>query len=145
MRLDEEIYELEKLCPGPRLSTVEAWIKYLESKQTLSNNDIIQLPLHMLDEEYNEEDEVAKYSKMNRLENDIESLTKVRQVCMGSMLFVSFSFSFLFSLLFELSIFNEMNGHQLTIGRHLSCNHNNHNSNNHANVNIPCLNRFRNA
>lgn len=113
MRLDEEIYELEKLCPGPRLSTVEAWIKYLESKQTLSNNDVIQLPLHMLDDEYNEEQDVAKYSKMTRLENDIESLNKVRQVCMSSMLFVSFILFTIFILLFELSIINQMNGHQL--------------------------------
>lgn len=104
MRLDEEIYELEKLCPGPRLSTIEAWIKYLESKQTLSNNDIIQLPLHMLDEEYNEEQDVAKYSRRTRLDNDIESITKVRQVCMSSMLFVSF---FVF----------QPNGLQLTIGQ----------------------------
>lgn len=111
MQLDEEIYELEKLCPGPRLSTIEAWIKYIESKQTLSNNDVIQLPLHMLDEEYNEENEVAKYSRRTRLDNDIESLTKVRQVCMISMLFVSFSFSF---SLFEFSNVNQMNSHQLT-------------------------------
>lgn len=83
LRLDEEIYQLEKLCPGSRLSTIEAWIKYLESKQNVSTNDVIQLPLHMLDEEYNEEHEVAKYSRGTRLENDIESLAKVRQVCMA--------------------------------------------------------------
>lgn len=104
MRLDEEINELEKLCPGPRLATVEAWIRYLESKQTLSNNDVIQMPLHMLDEEYNEEDDVAKYSRRTRSENDIESLTKVRQVCIVLMLFVSFSFSVLFESNAQLTI-----------------------------------------
>lgn len=45
-------------------------------------NDIIQLPLHMLDEDFDEEEEFAQYSRRARLENDVESLSKVRQVCM---------------------------------------------------------------
>lgn len=81
LRLDEEILKLEEQCPGPRLITIEAWIKYLESKESVSTNDIIQLPLHMLDEEFDEEQELTKYSRRTRLENDCESLAKVRQVC----------------------------------------------------------------
>ena len=73
---------MEEQCPGPRLITIEAWIKYLESKQNVLSNDIIQLPLHMLDEDFDEEQELTKYSRRTRLENDAESLTKVRQVCM---------------------------------------------------------------
>lgn len=88
---------MEELCPGPRLSTIEAWIKYLESKQNFSTNDIIQLPLHMLDEEFSEEQEAAKYNRHTRMENDIESLTKVRQVCMA--LYILFYFSHPFSSL----------------------------------------------
>lgn len=33
----------------------------------------------------------------------------------------------------------------MTSNNNLTCNPNNHNSNNHENVNIPCLNRFRNG
>lgn len=89
LRLDEEIMKLEEQCPGPRLITIEAWIKYLESKQTVLSNDIIQLPLHMLDDDFDEEQELTKYSRRTRLENDVESLAKVRQVCMfGCLLFV---------------------------------------------------------
>lgn len=73
---------MEAQCPGPRLITIEAWIKYLESKQSVLTNDIIQLPLHMLDEDFDEEQKITKYSRRTRLENDVESLVKVRQVCM---------------------------------------------------------------
>lgn len=81
---------MEEQCPGPRLVTIEAWIKYLETKQTVLSNDIIQLPLHMLDEDFDEEHELTKYSRRTRLENDVESLAKVRQVCtmFGCLLFV---------------------------------------------------------
>lgn len=82
LRIDEEILKLEEQCPGPRLVTIEAWIKYLESKQLVLSNDIIQLPLHMLDEDFDEEEEFAQYSRRARLENDVESVSKVRQVCM---------------------------------------------------------------
>lgn len=61
---------------------MEAWIKYLESKQLVLSNDIVQLPLHMLDEDFDEEEEFAQYGRRARLENDVESLSKVRQVCM---------------------------------------------------------------
>lgn len=88
LRLDEEILKLEEQCPGPRLVTIEAWIKYLESKQLVMQNDIIQLPLHMLDEDFDEEEEFAQYSRRARLENDVESLSKVRQVCMFCRLMV---------------------------------------------------------
>lgn len=81
IKLDEEICKLEELCVGPRLVTIEAWIKYMESKQSILSNDIIQLPLHMLDDEFNEEQEASKYSRRARLENDVDSLSKVRQVC----------------------------------------------------------------
>lgn len=76
------------MCPGPRLTTIEAWIKYLESKQNISSNDIIQLPLHMLDDEFSEEQDEIKYSRRSRLENDVQSLVKVRQVCMFDVLLV---------------------------------------------------------
>lgn len=83
LRINEEILKLEELCPGPRLVTIEAWIKYLEDKQQLVlTNDIVELPLHMLDEDFDEEEEFEKYSKRTRIENDVESLAKVRQVCM---------------------------------------------------------------
>lgn len=85
--LDEEICKLEELCPGPRLTTIEAWIKYLESKQRISANDIIQLPLHMLDDEFSEEQDEAKYNRRTRLDSDVQSLAKVRQVCMFNVLF----------------------------------------------------------
>lgn len=35
----------------------------------------------MLDEDFDEEHELTKYSRRTRLENDVESLAKVRQVC----------------------------------------------------------------
>lgn len=82
MKLDEEICRLEAECPGPKLITIEAWIKYLESKQEVLTNDIIQLPLHMLDDDFDEEHETTKYNRRTRLEKDNESLAKVRQVCM---------------------------------------------------------------
>lgn len=82
LKLDDEISRLEEHCPGPRLITIEAWIKYLESKQTILTNDVVQLPLHMLDEDFDEEQEMAKYTRRTRLKTDVESLTKVRQVCM---------------------------------------------------------------
>lgn len=82
LRLDEEISNLEEQCPGARLITIEAWIKYLETKQSALTNDIIQLPLHMLDEDFDEEHELTKHNRRTRLENDVESLAKVRQVCM---------------------------------------------------------------
>lgn len=79
--VDEEICSLEESCVGPRLITIEAWIKYLESKQNISPNDIIQLPLHMLDDEYAENQSDEKYSRRARLKADVDSFAKVRQVC----------------------------------------------------------------
>lgn len=73
---------MEEQTPGSRLITIDAWIKYLESKQTILTNDVVQLPLHMLDEDFDEEQEMAKYTRRTRLKTDVESLTKVRQVCM---------------------------------------------------------------
>lgn len=32
-RLDQQICTLEGTCPGPRLTTAEAWIEFLESEQ----------------------------------------------------------------------------------------------------------------
>ncbi len=32
-RLDQQICKLEGMCPGPRLTTVEAWIEFLEADQ----------------------------------------------------------------------------------------------------------------
>lgn len=82
LRIDDEILQLEEQCAGSRLVTIEAWIKYLESKQLVLTNDIIQLPLHMLDDDYEDEDEFeTQYNRRTRLENDVESLAKVRQVC----------------------------------------------------------------
>lgn len=81
LRLDEEICGLEESCVGPRLITIEAWIKYLESKQNISPNDIIQLPLHMLDDEYIDDQSDEKYSRRARLKADVDSFAKVRQVC----------------------------------------------------------------
>lgn len=53
----------------------------MESKRSVLANDVIQLPLHMLDEDFDEEEEFSKYSRQTRLENDVESLSKVRWVC----------------------------------------------------------------
>lgn len=83
-KIESEILQMEEQCAGARLVTIEAWIKYLESKQLVLTNDIIQLPLHMLDDDYDDEEEFAQYNRRTRLENDVESLAKVRQVCMFS-------------------------------------------------------------
>ncbi|XP_031623101.1 uncharacterized protein LOC116340645 [Contarinia nasturtii] len=80
IKLDEEVCKLEAECPGPKLITIEAWIKYLESKQEVLTNDIIQLPLHMLDDDFDEEQETAKYNRRTRLEKDNESELKVRDL-----------------------------------------------------------------
>lgn len=67
------------MCPGPRLASTELWIAYLESQINRINQDVVQLPLHMLD---NEENSVEiNYDKNEALEKDIYSITKVRQVC----------------------------------------------------------------
>lgn len=81
LRLDDEICNLEDACVGPRLVTIDAWIKYLESKRRISPNDVIQLPLHMLDDEFVDEHNDEKYSRRARLKADVDSFAKVRQVC----------------------------------------------------------------
>lgn len=78
-RLDEEICLLESTCPGSRLASTELWIAFLESQLNKMNDDIIQLPLHMIDNEDNNIE--MKYDKSEELEKDIYSVTKVRQVC----------------------------------------------------------------
>lgn len=89
---------MEDACVGPRLVTAEAWIKYLESRQHISPNDIIQLPLHMLDDEFIDEHSDEKYSRRARLKSDIDSFAKVRQVCIIVLLCVGMHVQLLFLL-----------------------------------------------
>ncbi|XP_055837392.1 uncharacterized protein LOC129905828 [Episyrphus balteatus] len=44
IHLDEEISEMEGLCPGPRLATAEAWIEHLQEKRDalVLNTDLTQ-------------------------------------------------------------------------------------------------------
>lgn len=81
-QFDEEICEREGMCPGPRLASADSWIKFLQSQKSLSDNEIVQLPLHMLDNE-NMEEEEQNYDTKDRLNKDIYSVSKVRQVCIG--------------------------------------------------------------
>lgn len=79
LRLDKEICLLESLCPGPRLASTELWISLLESQLSRMSDDVIQLPLHMID---NEENNIEmKYDRNDELEKDVYSVAKVRQVC----------------------------------------------------------------
>lgn len=59
VRLDDSIYQLEQLCPGPRLATVEAWMEHLVQiavppdsialtaidEDDFADGDLSQLPL----------------------------------------------------------------------------------------------------
>ncbi|XP_055920608.1 uncharacterized protein LOC129952175 [Eupeodes corollae] len=47
VQLDEEISEMEGLCPGPRLATAEAWIEHLQERRDalVLDTDIIQYNL----------------------------------------------------------------------------------------------------
>lgn len=101
-RLDEEICSLEGMCPGPRLASTELWISLLESQLSGLQNDIIQLPLHMIDNEEN--DIEMKYDKNDELEKDIYSVTKVRQVCN--------IFKLSIRMQFQCQIFNNKKNHE---------------------------------
>lgn len=81
-QLDEEICRLEGMCPGPRLATMDTWIQYLETQRTAADKDVVQLPLHLLADDDNEEEEM-KYNGRERLNDDIHAITKVRQVCIS--------------------------------------------------------------
>ncbi|XP_037034063.1 uncharacterized protein LOC119072860 isoform X2 [Bradysia coprophila] len=51
-RLDQQICKLEAMCPGPRLTTVDAWIEFLESdqhKQLIRSQPFLQNPNDPLD------------------------------------------------------------------------------------------------
>lgn len=61
---------------------METWIQYLETQRTVANKDVVQLPLHLLDDDDNEEEEM-KYNGRERLNDDIHAITKVRQVCIS--------------------------------------------------------------
>lgn len=86
-QLDEEICRLEGMCPGPRLATMDTWIQYLETQRTVADKDFVQLPLHLLDDDDNEEEEL-KYNAQERLNDDIYAITKVRQVCISVIIFI---------------------------------------------------------
>lgn len=79
-QFDEEICRLEGMCPGPRLSTIDIWTQFMERQRNLTDKDVIQLPLHLMDDDDNEIEEM-KYDKQEHLNNDIYAITKVRQVC----------------------------------------------------------------
>lgn len=86
-QLDEEICRLEGMCPGPRLATMDTWIQYLETQRTVADKDVVQMPLHLLDDDDNEEEEM-KYNARERLNDDIYAITKVRQVCISLINFI---------------------------------------------------------
>lgn len=80
-QFDEEICRLESVCPGPRLATMDTWVQYLETQRAFADKDVVQLPLHLLDDDEHEiEEEELKYDKHERLHNDSYAITKVRQV-----------------------------------------------------------------
>lgn len=80
-QFDEEICHLESVCPGPRLATMDTWVQYLETQRAFADKDVVQLPLHLLDDdEHDVEEEELKYDKQERLNNDVYAITKVRQV-----------------------------------------------------------------
>lgn len=79
-QFDEEICRLEGMCPATRLGTMDTWIQFLETQRTYSEKEVVQLPLHLLDENDTEEVEM-RYDKREHLNHDIQAITKVRQVC----------------------------------------------------------------
>lgn len=70
---------------------MDTWIQFLETQKTYTEKEVVQLPLHLLDENDTEEAEL-RYDKREHLNNDIQAITKVRQVCIFFFL-INHSFS----------------------------------------------------
>lgn len=66
---------------------MDTWIQYLETQRTVADKDVVQMPLHLLDDDDNEEEEM-KYNARERLNDDIYAITKVRQVCISLINFI---------------------------------------------------------
>lgn len=87
-QFDEEICRLESLCPGPRLTTMDTWIQYLETQRSLNDRAVVQLPLHLLDNEMDDDNDndgvdARQFDRRERVNDDIHAVTKVRQVCIS--------------------------------------------------------------
>lgn len=78
-QLDEEIYLIEMKCPEARLHAIDEWIKLMESESIAAQREIIQMPLHLIDNENIEEVELS-YDQQQRISEDYHSVAKVRQV-----------------------------------------------------------------
>lgn len=78
--LDERICSIESKCPGPRIASNDAWIKYLEAQKSHEEKDIVQMPIHLVENENIEELEL-NYDQQEHLEQDAFSVAKVRRVC----------------------------------------------------------------
>lgn len=78
--LDDEICLIESKCPGPRIASNDAWIKMFEFRLSQLEKEVVQMPLHLIDNDNVEEIEL-NYDPQDHLNQDLLSVSKVRQVC----------------------------------------------------------------
>lgn len=78
--MDEEICIVESKCPGPRIASNDAWVKILEFRMSQAEKEVVQMPLHLIDDDNVEEMEL-NYNPQDHINQDIVSVSKVRQVC----------------------------------------------------------------